>query len=416
MSTKSDKAKESGVVHFSIGENMGVRLMEISQEHLIYGNDPIKALKAITDSLIGCPTDYALKILKGDIVLFVDTADQTIMPTERIPAIHDKIFPKIDVVDYMKKCDHKIQKHSLSLINTWNILKGEIAKRHYSLTVDFDFEDIFKFVSGNNEVILETLRDLKEVDQITEIIGATKAFIEHSSKIQSTLEWMFNTWNEFETFDSDSKENPYVEYIDIKENISDNLIHAMRKMQEVVNLDFKFQLDAESESIDNYINAVKEIDVVITEGIEPVDILDNWSGGWLSPEGEYYALNGEIANMLHNQIADALQEKGIIPMYENDEDKSDKIKLNPDSWLEEQGWVKIHDNNVHFAGCLNVKLDKPNVNMTDIQINMVRDYITDCHQCIIKAGWRLMKQSIGMFTALAKSDPIAFNKKYFTFD
>jgi len=41
---------ESGVVHFRIGENFGSLLMNIAQEHLTERNNPVQALKTITDS------------------------------------------------------------------------------------------------------------------------------------------------------------------------------------------------------------------------------------------------------------------------------------------------------------------------------------------------------------------------------
>mgnify|MGYP004709299823 CR=1 FL=1 len=135
MTTKSDTAKKTGVVHFTIGEDMGIRLMEIAQEHLICNNNPEKAITAITDSLIGCPVDYALKILKGDIVLFVDVENQSIMPTERIPEIHDRIFPKIDVIDYMEKQQKQIEKHRIDLVVGWRMLENDIIKNLNTLWV-----------------------------------------------------------------------------------------------------------------------------------------------------------------------------------------------------------------------------------------------------------------------------------------
>ena len=44
-------------VHFSVGEDLGLRLMEIAQEHLTERNNPIQALKTITESLGGCSNE-----------------------------------------------------------------------------------------------------------------------------------------------------------------------------------------------------------------------------------------------------------------------------------------------------------------------------------------------------------------------
>jgi hypothetical protein len=424
MTTKSETARKTGVVHFTIGDQMGIRLMEISQEHLIYGNDPVKALKTLTDSLIGCPTDFALKILKGDIVLFVDEENQTIMPTERIPEIHDRIFPKVDVVEYIRKNKHSIEKHSMSLSAAWQRLQSKIINNRFKLNVDFDYDDIFKFIAGNDEYVLDTLRDLDDLDEIQTLITASKKFIEHSTNIKNTIEWMSKTWNEFETIDGQRKENPYVDYVEARGSISDSLLDVMQIMQEVLNLEFKFQIEEDTNNVQKYLDSVKEIDEVMSEGIKPVDIMNNYSAGWLSPEGEYYALNGEIANMLHTQIADGLQEIGLIPMYETGEGeryflkdenrKPNMDKINPDSWLEQQGWVKIHDNNINYGGCLNSHLGKTNVQMTDKQAKIIFEYITKCHGGIMRLGWKMQRVTPTMFL-MAFKDKIAMNNKYFEF-
>jgi hypothetical protein len=241
----TNEARKSKVVHFTIGEDMGIRLMEIAQEHLTYGNDPVKALGAITDSLIGCPTDYALKILKGDIVLFVNVENQTIEPTERIPKIHDGIFPKIDVYSFMKKNEKEILKHRNELVAGWRILENQIIKNQNSLYVGFDYNDIFKFISGNNDGIMETLRDLEELDQI--------------------------------------------------------------------------------------------------------------------------------------------------------------------------GWVKIHDNNINYAGCLNEEIKKPNVNMTNVQVQIITNYINRCHNGIMRLGWKMERVSAARFEMTANNNMFMLNKNYFKF-
>ena len=407
MSTKTDEARKSGVVHFSIGEDMGIRLMEIAQEHLVIDNNPEKAVTAITDSLIGCPAEYALKILKGDIVLLVDVDSQTVMPATRIPEIHDLIFPKIDVLDYMEKQQKQIEKHRMNLVAGWRMLENDIRKNRNTLWVAYDYSDIFKFIAGDNEVILESLREMEELDRIESLIAVTKQFIEHTMKIQSTMEWMSKTWNEFETISGKERKNPWAEYIGIKEDISCDLSDVMQVMKNVLNMEFNFT--PELDSLQNYLDSVREIDNVLSEGIKPVDIMNNYSAGWLSPEGEYYALNGEIANMLHNQIADSLVEIGVVP---------EENKDNPDTWLEQNGWVKIHTDNINFAGCLNSDTptcNKPNVNMTNVQVEIIKNYINRCHNGVMRLGWKMERVSAARFEMTAMNNMPMLNKNYFKF-
>lgn len=80
----------------------------------------------------------------------------------------------------------------------------------------------------------------------------------------------------------------------------------------------------------NHVKAAIEISEKLKDLIQPVDILDNYSAGWLSPTGEYFGLNGEISNMLHKTIADAIRERmivldGVDPLEDDDK--------NMDGWL-----------------------------------------------------------------------------------
>ncbi len=161
--------EETGVVHFRIGSDFGVLLTSIAQEHLTERNNPILALKTITESLNGCPTDMAVKILKGDIVLVVDEEEQTVMPTDRIPEIHDRIFPKIDPVYFLESRAREIVKHGGYIIDGLKGLQYEIRKNRGYLTVDFKYEDVFRFVAGDNEALLEELRDNREIDGIASL-------------------------------------------------------------------------------------------------------------------------------------------------------------------------------------------------------------------------------------------------------
>jgi len=63
---------------------------------------------------------------------------------------------------------------------------------------------------------------------------------------------------------------------------------------------------------------------------------------------------------------------------------------------------------------LNVRIGKRNVDITDAQLKKISEYITGCYACEIKAGWRLERQSIGMFMSLAQN-PEALYKKYFEY-
>lgn len=388
-------------VHFRIGENFGALLASIAQEHLTERNNPIQALKTITKSLAGCPTDLAVQILKGDVVLVVDEDEQVCLPVDRIPEKHDAIFPKIDPVYFLESRAENIKKFGGYIIDGLRNLQYQIRKNNGYVTVDFKYEDIFKFVAGDNEALLDELRDNREIDGIASLFEATKRFIEETMKTQSTMEWIVQTFDEF---NRDTKNHEH--YMQLRADVSDTLSDIAFLLNQTLKLDFS--LDEPEDTVQKYIDAAREIDEVLSEDIKPVDILNNYSAGWLSPNGDYYALNGEIANMLHQQIADALLTAEII-MGEED------TVGNPDAWLERTGWVKIHGNNINFAGCLNTRIGRRNVPMTEIQIQKIYEYGQKCWGGSLKVGWKMQPMSAVRFRDLMEANPDALNKDYFEF-
>ena len=396
-------------VHFRVGEDLGLRLMEIAQEHLTERNDPVKALKAITESLHGCPTDIAVQILFGNMVLPVDVETQMVECQDRIEGEHDR-FPKLDALYFMESRARKIVEYGGYILEGFKNLQYQIKRKNYGrFTIDFKYEDIFKFIAGSNEAILDELRDNREIDEIASLFETTKRFIEETMKTQKTMEWVMNTAKEFEGKLGDQAGRNYETYLQLRGDVADILADVAYDMKATINM--KFVIESEDDSVTKYIESAREIEEVLSKGIEPVDIMQNYSAGWLAPNGDFYGLNGEIANMLHNQIADALQDAGIIPS-EKDEYGTD---INPDAWMEQSGWVKIHGNNINFAGCLNDKIGKKNVNMTPIQIRKIYEYCGICHVGKVKAGWRLEFVSATRFKDMLENNPEEANKKYFEF-
>lgn len=379
-------------LHFSIGEDAGKLVMQIAQEHLIYNLDVDKAIKTLTDSLEGCPMEYILGLLSGDCVLLVDVKEQVfLLDTEGNNYLD---FPKINMSEWCKEKTNEIITSGENLSKALQQMVSKINNKVINKT--YNYSEIIKFIAGDNDVIIDSLMETEEVSELALLYKVVREYIEKSRKYQYVIEWMQKSYK------LNLIDNEYLEVLN----------EVYYDFDILLTLDFSKIIEKDL-SLSSFIEAAIENDKIIEKGIEPVDIMDNYSAGWLSPEGIFYGLRGEIANMLHNQIADALQEKGIIPKTEKTEFGDREV--NPDSWLEQQGWVKIHGNNIQFAGNLNNKLGKENVLMTEKQIEIIRDYITNCHTCVIKVGWKREMQSIGMFTSIAMKDQFAMNKKWFDY-
>ena len=377
-------------VHFRVGENAGKLLIDIAQEHLLYNYNPEKAVKTLTDSLSGCPMDIALQILRGDYVLLVDVDKQQFLLAKRIPEVHDRIFRNLDAREWSRMKSEEMAESGRQLKRAIDMIMTNM--KYNKVRVAYDYGQILRYIAGEDKSILEDLLETnEEVSQLASLVNVTKEYITKSLKIASVIDWMKKTYpDDFQNyFDGSDSRNV--------------LTMVMDKFKSLYEMDFS-EIEKEQEALSNYIDSARKIDEVLSKGIHPCDILANWSAGWLSPSGDYFGLNGEIANMLHIQIADALKENGVIP-----EDAD-----NPDAWLEQQGWVKIHGSNVQFAGCLNVQLGKRNVDLTDIQIEKICNYIHQCHGDKIKLGWKLELMSLGTFKMLANNLEVMY-KKYFEF-
>jgi len=415
---------KSKTVHFTLDESTGVLLMNIAQEHLLYNYSPSRAIASIKNSLVGCSDEVALKILNGDMVIFVETDEETgqqsFMVTERNED-NTTIFPKL-AIDYFAK--HNIADITESGKNMVKGIKQTMNSMKYrdGLRVNHAWKSILNMAQGIEEDVLEEIRETDEYQEIVLLVQVVRDYITKSMNVLAVIDFCNTTWKyEYDTtFAKASLGEVGSEFGRL---LREDYTKIAAKANETDNDDLGFEVP----DLDKYIESAIESDKVSKEGIKPVNIMSNYSAGWLSPDGLFYGLNGEIANMLHNQIADMLQEAGQIPMYEgkdderfffkNAEDKRDAREQNPDAWLEQQGWVKIHGNNVQFAGCLNNVVDKKkkNVDMTPEQVKIIAHYIKMLHRGIISLGWKREKLSAVRFEAMAENNMPHLNKEYFQY-
>lgn len=380
---------ETQTVHFTIGEDMGRTLQQIAYEHLVCNNDFDKAMNTLALGE-GCDDQMKIELLTGKKIIMVDVETQEFIVCDRedYPELDD-VYPKLDVLDYCKKMQSDTDDRCADLEEGLGGLENLfLSSSVYRL--NFSVDAVMKYIYGDNKDMIAEIEDNDELNHWQMLIKITLEFVQLALK---------KSWEVRKLL----KYFPDIDFVFDTYNVTE-LASALQRIARS-----EFNAPVVDDNVTDYIEAVKDIDEVLSTGIEPVDILDNYSAGWLSPEGDYYALNGEIANMLHNTIGEALQEKGVIPIYDSEDEKELDMKTNPDSWLEQQGWVKIHENWILYGGMFNDKLGKENVPMTDVQRQMIGDYIDDCHQCQVKLGFRQEMFSVGQFRAM---DSIALHKKF----
>lgn len=398
---KTRKEMKTRTVHFTLGENAGRLLVDIAREHLLYSYNPQKALETITGSLTGCPKDIALDIIIGKLILLVDKDRITFNCVPFNPEIHNIIFNRLDAEGWAERKLLDMKRVS----NEWRKALKELGKSivknngRFEFTVKYDalLQYFYDGTAGN-------LIEVDEDDTISLMCGCVKGiknFVEECFKILNVIDWIYKSYpgeipDGFTTLPSEVK------------NLSTELFEIITGGSDIERLIRRNNIA--DKMLTSYINDEQNIRNAISEGIKPVDILKGWSAGWLSPDGEYYALNGSIANMLHNQIADALVEAKIIPISEIKDEKLKDIRQNPDEWLEAHGWVKIHGDWILYDGWNRESLPGHTaIPMTEKQKEIIYKYGQVCCNGILKLGFMQERISAARF----EMTDILMLRKYF---
>lgn len=89
--------------------------------------------------------------------------------------------------------------------------------------------------------------------------------------------------------------------------------------------------------------------------------------------------------MLHLSLADAIRKRMIV------ENGVDPLKGFPgksmDTWLCEQGWVKIHDDHILYDGYIStVYTKKPPLPLSSKQLEAIAKYGKFCHRGMLRFG------------------------------
>ena len=156
----------------------------------------------------------------------------------------------------------------------------------------------------------------------------------------------------------------------------------------------------DNDLVTRFLDSAHQIDEALSTGIKPVNIEDKYDACWIAPDGTTYGLNGEYANMLHNTIADALIDAGIVS-YESDEEK----KYGSHFLLEKCGFVKVHHDNVLFSGYD----DSIRKSMTAEQVKQLIKYGNNCY------GGKLFFDYDKKFCSTAKlgsMEPLMYRKLF----
>ena len=354
---------------FGLIDGFEILITNLAREALFYKYDGEQAVKILTESFPTMSKDIALKIISGELVIKVlDKGNITVEKGFELFNF-DKWFKtnvRYYVVDYHSDEDGFYSYHNyfmnnifrrIDKINTYFIPSEDIFG-YSNIEKDFTYRELYKILISN---------DQKKKDLLQEYALSCDA-LERDLRLLSTLNELLEECN---------KLNKAISFIETNFNhkfdrkLYDSKFFEILRIHNILTNDIPVK---EDDSLEKFLDA--EIKCSEINEIEPSSIDVKYDASWISPEGEYFGMNGEIANMLHNKLADLINERHIKLTGKSLVEDSN---INIDAVLCDLGWARIHGNRVMYDGYL---MD-PIIHMTDKQKEAIYKYCQIHHRGII---------------------------------
>lgn len=359
-----------GDLKFTIGKGFGQMLTNIAWEKLTEKLSPRDAVELITKSLPGCTEGMAVDILDGKITLSEDEATQEVTGT---PGAGGKFN------DWIREQRIHLEEEAKEWVKSLEGIRQEIADAGGKFEFSVRYPELISYLSGDKDAGLLDYPHSNVVEQIKGAVEGANGFFVRVGEVYEVIVWMCDALNTSRVFFSDSVLR--VRAILDSLACSDPEVEASIRKQD-------FQKQRLSEFMENEM----KIEEYHKTELEPVEITEGYDAGWLSPDGDFYGLNGSTENLLHLNIAERLLASKKIPVKE---------MRNPDRWLEDNGWVKVHHDWILFSGSFYGKT------LTEAQIEKLYRYGQVCHRGVLRLG---TAQTQITAVRLRATEPIMLNK------
>lgn len=402
-------------LNIRIGKNIGTILLEIAQTAIKDGNQQ-KAIDTYTKALNGFTEEYAVKVLKNDYVLVTDGEVVTLTDSES-----ERISNKGNITDWNFWLESKLE-YMTEICKSLNSIEKQFER--YGNILDFNITIPIKNYFG-----LELAKKVGLDDIVAKLIVGEKCGKEDNDvwdELCSNVNCEQAKMHEMELYliakyvdNIRILHKEYMALAKVYEFLLNNGL-ADRPLFFEKNLEFPIKkLCIFSDTKNGYYHPIcnaklseykKQIidDVNSTPlgneymriGIVEKNIMDGYDAGWLSPDGKFYGENGPTSNMIHLSIAECLK----------------KNNLNGDRELENEGWIKIHDDEVYgcFIGKLKPSSDFPFAYCpTEIQVKMICDYIDKYHNGKLYTRPKIVKTTDAISTyKLRQMDKFMLHKLF----
>lgn len=359
-----------GGLTFTIGKGFGQTLQRIAWEKLTEKYNPREAVEVITKSLPGCTEGMAVDILDGKVILGEDEATQEVTGT---PGAGGKFN------DWIRSRRIQLEEEAKEWVEVLERLRQTIADTGGKFEFSVRYPELVSYISGDTDAGILDNPHSGTVEQIKGAIEGANDFFAKVEEVYGVIVWMCDALNISRVLFSDS-------VLRVR-TIIDSLMCSDPEVEASIR-----KQDFQKQRLSEYMENEMRIEEYHKTELKPVEITEGYDAGWLSPDGEFYGLNGSVGNMLHLNIAERLLASKKIPVKE---------MRNPDRWLEENGWVKVHHNWILFFGSFYGNT------LTDIQIEKLYRYGQVCHRGVLHLGTAQTQITAVRFRA---TEPIMLNK------
>lgn len=359
-----------GRLTFTIGKGFGQMLQRIAWEKLTEKYNPREAVEIITKSLPGCTEGMAVDILDGKIILGEDEATQEVLGTPGEGG-------KFDI--WIKITRAVLEVEATEWVETLEGLRQTIADAGGKFEFSVRYPELVSYISGDTDAGILDNPHSGTVEQIKGAIEGANDFFAKVEEVYGVIVWMCDALNISRVLFSDS-------VLRVR-TIIDSLMCSDPEVEASIR-----KQDFQKQRLSEYIENELKIEEYHKTELEPVEITEGYDAGWLSPDGDFYGLNGSTGNLLHLNIAERLLASKKIPVKE---------MRNPDRWLEENGWVKVHHDWILFSGSFYGKT------LTNVQIEKLYRYGQVCHRGVLRLG---TSQTQVTAVRLRATEPLMLNK------
>ena len=359
-------------IHSSLGDKVGILLMEIAHNRFVEDLNPEGAIEAIT-STSDISLEYAKDLVLGKTVIELDDNNTKFVIVPRDKEKHKDYPEEIDLPTFISNQTHNINSIGKSIYERLGDALTYIDETKGVYTLEIDFSYIFRYIQKEYVDFHNPFNSNEWFFTLDTAYNEAVNYLSKTDTLTNAFDFIKKTWPDTEI------ESDYLYYSQQIATILQIIAGSnLDRIHDYLKKNFV------KTAVKDFLQSQKKIDETLKDIIKPVNIEDKYSAGWLSPEGLFFGLNGLTANLLHNRLADAIcdrikDKEGSIDMGEDD--------INTDGYLCRKGWIKISDNWILFDGYLQVRAGLPRIPITDAQIKQLVKLGNCCYEQTLYFGY-----------------------------